>query len=711
MPSMADLPSTADLLVELRTEEIPAGYLDRALASFRDEVEKGLDEAHIAHGEAGWFGTPRRLTVYAREVAARQPDRRETAVGPAERAAFGPDGSPTRAAEGFARAHGVAVDDLEIRDTKKGRYVCVEKTIEGRDTIGLLPAILTDAVNRIPFPKRMRWAAKEFTFARPIRGVVALLGPRVIAWEVNGVAAGNVTRGHPFLAPDPIALEAADVEGYVAALHQAFVVVDPAARREAVLASLSAAAEVAGGTFRDDGLVAEVTNMVEYPGVLAASFEERFLALPSVVIEAVLRNHQRYFSITRPDGSMTGRFLSVVDRPDEMFDRIRDGNERVIRARLVDGEFFLTEDSKIPLAERADALDQVIFLKGLGTIGDRVRRIAPFARKLAMAVYGAETARRAERAAQLAKCDLVTSMVGEFPELQGHMGEVYARALDNEEPEVATAIREHYQPKGPEDDVPATKTGTAVALSDRIDLLAGCFLTGLEPTGSRDPYGLRRAALGVIRILDSSRLSLDLTKWIEKAVEGYRGVVPEADTPEGPLASLLRYLRERVQAHFVERGMRHELVAAAVATAWGDIVNLEARLAALHRLEKDDRFGALVEVVERTHNISRGLDQELRLRTDLLTEPLERELLDRYREVEVPIREAFAGGDYEGGSWRYLDAFGELMTRYFDQVFVMADDRRVKLNRWTMLRAVHRLYRDHVADLSRVPQAVAEESS
>jgi len=700
----------ADLLVELRTEEIPAGYLDRALASFRDEVSRGLDEAHLAHGEVGWLGTPRRMTVYARDVAERQPDRRETAVGPAERAAFGADGAPTKAAEGFARAHGVTVADLEIRDTKKGRYVCVQKAIAGQDAIGLLPGILTAAVNRIPFPKRMRWAAKDFTFARPIRGVVALLGPRVIAWEVNGVPAGNTTHGHPFLDPDPIVLADAKVESYVAALHQGLVVVDPAARREAVLASLSAAAEMADGHFRDDGLVAEVTNMVEYPGVVSAAFEERFLALPSVVIEAVLRSHQRYFSITREDGTMTNRFLSVVDRPDAMFDRIRDGNERVIRARLVDGEFFLAEDAKIPLAERAEALDQVIFLKGLGSVGDRVRRLAPLARKLAMAVYGAETAARAERAARLAKCDLVTAMVGEFPELQGYIGEVYARTLDREEPEVAAAIREHYQPRGPEDDVPATKAGRIVALADRIDLLTGCFLTGHEPTGSRDPYGLRRAALGVIRTLESGRLTLDLTKWIRKAVEGFRGVVPEADTPEGPVLSLLRYLRERVQAHFIERGMRHELVKAAVATSWGDIVNLGTRLEALHRLEKDDRFPALVEVVERTHNISRGLDQELKLRTDLLAEPVERELLDRYQQVEAPLREAFAAGDYEGGSWRYLEAFGELMNRYFDQVFVMTDDRKVKLNRWTMLRAVHRLYRDHVADLSRVPQAVAEES-
>jgi len=699
----------ADLLVELLTEEIPAGYLDRALEAFGEGLRRGLLDTHIEHGSIETLGTPRRMTVFTSEIPDRQPDRREIAQGPAEKAAFGPDGRPTRAAEGFARSRGVAVEALEVRETEKGRYVCVENVVEGKPTHELLPDILTAVVTGIPFPKRMRWAARDFTFARPIRGILALLGAEVLDWDLNGVRAGNSTRGHPFLAPEPISIRNADIDEYRTALQQAYVVVDSRSRREAVETSLSAAAEEAGGTYRDDGLVAEVTHMVEYPGVLNASFEARFLKLPAEVIEAVLRNHQRYFSITRPDGDLSATFLSVVDRPPEMFEKIRDGNERVVRARLTDAEFFLAEDSKKRLIERLEDLDQVIFLKDLGTIGDRVKRLKPLARGLGMVLFGSETAERAERAAELAKCDLTSSMVGEFPELQGVMGDVYARTLDGEAIEVAAGIREHYLPQGPEDDLPATPTGTAVALADRLDLLCGCFLKGLEPTGSRDPYGLRRAALGIIRILTTHGQSLDLVKWIEKAMSGYLGLIPEADTPAGPLASLGRYLRERVQAHFIDQGMNRELVGAAVATAWGDIVHLEARLQALHVLQKDDRFLDLVEVVERTHNISRGLEKERPLRPDLFSESIEQEVFDKYQSLEQPIKKAFAAGDFEGGSWRYLDGLGGLMKRYFEEVFVNVEDRRVKLNRWVMLDAVHRLYRDHVADLSRVPRTAAEE--
>ena len=696
------------MLVELRTEEIPAGYLDRALAAFRDEVHKGMSDARIDHGEVGFLGTPRRMTVFARDVVDRQPDRRETVQGPAEKAAFDPDGKPTRAVEGFARSQGVSVEALQVRETRKGRYICLDKVVEGKAVAELLPDILTAAVSRISFPKRMRWAARDFTFARPIRGILALLGDRVLDWELSGVRAGNVTRGHPFLAPESIPLVCADVEAYISALHQAYVVVDPTTRREAVEASLHAAAEQAGGTYRDEGLVAEVTHMVEYPGVLEARFDARFLELPAVVIEAVLRTHQRYFSVLRPEGGLAETFLSVVDRPAEKFEKIRDGNERVVRARLVDAEFFLAEDSRTRLVDRLESLDQVIFLKGLGTLGDRVKRLRPLARSLGMALHGAETAERAERAANLAKCDLTTNMVGEFPELQGAMGEVYARTLDGEEPEVAAAIREHYQPQGPEDDLPATPTGNVVALADRLDLLTGCFLKGLEPSGSRDPYGLRRAARGLLRILLAGEQSLDLKKWIEKAASGYSGLLAEADTPRGPLASLGRYLRERIQAHFIDQGMHHDLVGAAVATDWGDVKNLEARLEALQAMQEDDRFPALVELVERTHNISKNLDKERPLRPDLFTEAVEQEVFDTYQALERPLCRAFSSGEYTEGSWRYLEGLGGLMQRYFEEVFVNVEDPRVKHNRWTLLRAIHCLYRDHVADLSRVPRPPAE---
>lgn len=694
----------ADLLVELRTEEIPAGYLDRALDAWRTSFAAALEAEHLTHGDVTVHGTPRRMALHVVDLATSQPDRVETAVGPAERAAFGADGKPTKAAEGFARSNGVAVDALEVRDTKKGRYVCVEKRVGGSQTVDLLPRLLTDTVSKMPFPKRMRWVGKSFTFARPVRGVVALFGPTVLDWTLAGIAAGNRTAGHPFLAPESIDLDDANLEAYQSRLGNAYVIVDRAARREAVDASLAVAAESAGGTVRDDGLVQEVANMVEYPGVLTAQFEERFLELPPAVIEAVLRNHQRYFSVRLPDGTLTNRFLSVVDRPESSFERIADGNERVVRARLVDGEFFLAEDKKTPLADRRASLDQVVFLKGLGTIGQRVDRLKELARKLSVVIFGAETADRAERAASLCKSDLVTQMVFEFPELQGVIGETYARAIDGEEPEVAAAIREHYLPQGPEDDLPATPTGTAVALADRLDLLTGCFLRGFVPTGSRDPYGLRRATLGIIRMLGAGELRIDISKWMETAASGYDQLLSDVEDKPGAIARLEDYVGERVQAHFVDKGYPHELVQAAAATAWGDIVDLGHRLEALQSMRGDERFDALIELVERTKNISKRLETERTVRPEYFSEGIEGELFEAYATTEPTVREAFANGDFVGGSIRYLEGLGPLLHRYFDEVYVNDDDARVRANRLSMLRQIHRLYRDHVADLSLVPR-------
>ncbi len=695
---------TADLLFEIRTEEIPAGYLDRAVEALARDVQQRLAAAHVAHGDVVALATPRRLALFVAAVTVRQPDRTETAVGPAEKAAFTTDGEPTKAAQGFARGQGVDVGALEVRDTPKGRYVCVEKRVDGIESAALLPEVLRDAVAAVPFPKRMRWVGKALTFARPIRGVLALFGTETLDLEIAGVRATNETHGHRFLAPDAIGFDTADLDAYRSRLDRAFVVVDGAARRQAVKAGLDAAAEAAGGTYRDDGLVAEVTNMVEYPGVLTASFDERFLELPDAVIEAVLRNHQRYFSIAGADGALTNRFLSVVDRA-EGFDRIRDGNERVVRARLVDAEFFLAEDSKRTLADRREALDNVVFLKGLGTMGQRVERIAPLARKLAVVLWGQDTAALAERAAGLAKCDLTTQMVFEFPELQGVIGEHYARRIDGEPTDVAAAIREHYRPQGPDDDLPSTPTGLVVALADRIDLLTGCFLKGLEPTGSRDPFGLRRAALGVIRLVRSAEVSLDLRKWLEIAAQQYRDLVPEARAPEEPLDRLGAYLRERIVAHFIDRGDRHELVHAAAETGWSDVRDLERRLDALGALASDERFPQLVELVERTKNIAKALEREEAVRPSLFTEEIERQVHDAFVATEPLVRGAFESGDYEAGSWRYLDGLGGLLARYFDEVYVNVEDARVRTNRLSMLRAVHRLYRDHVADLSLVPRA------
>ncbi|MFH0810287.1 MAG: glycine--tRNA ligase subunit beta [Pseudomonadota bacterium] len=501
----------SELLFEIGCEEIPAGYILPALEALARQVESALGEARLSFGETRTFGTPRRLALAVAAVAERQSDQEVKRLGPPKGAAFDSEGRPTKAALGFAKGQGVAMEDLTIEATPKGEYVCARRHEKGRPAAEVLPEILLKLVPALPFPKSMRWGAGRLRFARPIHWLLATLGGQPLTFELDGIVSGGVTYGHRFVSPGPI--EPRGAEDYLARLEAAKVIAEPARRREMCRrAVLDAAREAGGAPISDDALLEQVTNLVEFPVAVCGRFDDEFLQIPREVVVTAMREHQRYFAVTDAGGALLPAFVSVVNTPASDMSLIRAGNERVLRARLADARFFYREDCKRPLHARLDTLRKVVFHSGLGTSFEKVKRLEELAGLLADRLYPGHK-QAARRAALLSKCDLVTEMVGEFPTLQGTMGGIYARGSGETE-EVAQAIAEHYLPKGAQEEVPKTEAGVVVSLADKLDNICGVFGLGLVPTGTADPYALRRQCLAVITLCWAKGLHLDLREAI-----------------------------------------------------------------------------------------------------------------------------------------------------------------------------------------------------
>lgn len=520
-------PPALSLLLEIGVEELPSSFVDSALVALPKIVADELAKARLSHGTVNAFGTPRRLAALVQDVAARQLDLDEELVGPPETAAF-KDGVPTKAAEAFAAKLGISVAALAVVEKsggarqKAGRYVVGRRVEKGRPAMDLLGGALTAACAAIPFSKSMRWGDLDVPFGRPVQWLVALFGEEVVGFAFAGVRSARTTRGHRFLAPEPF--EIARPETYVAELRNRHVFVDREQRVRTMIERLDAAARALGGT-RDpeEMLVDENASLVEEPNVVAGSFDRAYLKLPARVIRAAARGHQKYFCIQKSDDELLPHYLAVVNTANRP-DLIARGMDRVMRARLADARFFWDEDRKAPLETRLEKLSGVVFHHRLGTVRQKVERITRLADRIAGAI-GIDKSGRASvfRAAQLCKCDLVTLMVGEFPELQGHVGYAYA-AAGGESPAVASAIRDHYKPAGAHDDVPPDDIAAAVALADRFDTLAGCFAVGLAPTGAADPFALRRACIGVLRILtDRGYDSVAFSELAGQAYDGFEG--------------------------------------------------------------------------------------------------------------------------------------------------------------------------------------------
>lgn len=667
-----------DLLFEIGCEELPASFVEAALRALPSLVADELKALRLAHGAIRAVGTPRRLAVIVEALASDQPNLEEKVVGPPVSAAFR-DGAPTKAAEAFAKKIGVAIGDLTTEETPKGPYVAGLRRETGQPAASLLPAALARVALAIPFRKSMRWGSGTLAFGRPIRWLLALFGDEPIALTLEGITSGTVSYGHRFLHPGEVPITSPSA--YVEALRAAHVVVDPEERRRVMVERLEAAAEGAGGTLIEDAfLVGENLSLVEDPQVVVGGFDPEFLALPEEVILEVARGHQRYFGIRGPDGALMPRYLAVVNtakRPEI----IRTGNDRVMRARLADAAFFHREDLKHPLASRRPELAGIVFQNELGSVLDKVGRVEALVTALAKLIgldRGDED--RALAAAGLAKCDLVTWMVREFPELQGEVGRAYALEQGTE-PAVADAIRDHYLPKGAADEVAPTAAAAVVALADRLDTLVGCFAIGLSPTGGADPYALRRACIATLRTLEGRRFDVSLEQIFRAAYVGYSGVSLEL-SEDDLVAKLAHFFRDRLRG-LLASDLPVDAVEAALGVAADRPLDARARAEALRDLDAEVR-SRLGEVFKRATNIAKEAPDGAPERGD---EPAEIALYERFYGVKEALGQLAARGAY-AEAFAELAGLAPLLGRFFDEVLVMAEDDAVRTRRLRLMRDI-----------------------
>ena len=675
----------AEYLLEVRAEEIPARMLEPAVRRLATRVFEELMGRGLGPREVETGFTPRRLMLVLGGLPAAEPDREERVVGPPASVAFDAEGRPTKALDGFARKLGIDPGALERIATDKGEYVAAVQAIRGRSTAEVLAEVVPEALTGIPWPKTMRWGAGRGPWVRPVHGVVSLLDREVVPFELFGVAAGDRTTGHPVLSPGE--LPVTDAAGYREALAERGIEVDPRERSRRLAAEMARRAETAGGALVEDPeLLARLAAMCEIPGVMEGAFDERYLELPREVLITSLKDHQSAFTIER-DGRLLPRFLTVMDRPDDPAGRVRAGNEWVVEARLADARFFYGEDRKRPLAERAAELEHLAFHARLGSYAAKTERLAGLADWLAGELGWREERPDAERAARLLKLDLVTEMVKEFTSLQGVMGGIYARE-DGEPEAVWQAVYDQYRPAGTEDPLPRGRAGLAVALADRFDTLVGLFGLGQVPTGSRDPFGLRRAAQGAVRIALERELPLDLAALAREAARLYGDALPR--NADEILADLRPFLDDRVRHLLGLRGYAYdEIEAGLAAEGVQDLPDLEARVAALHRVRDEPAFLSVVLAAKRIANIvpespapgEPAAPDPARFETEAEAE-LHREAGALSGEVE----DAAARRDYEG-ALRRIAELAEVLERFFVEVLVMAEDEGVRANRLALLRA------------------------
>ncbi|MBI2412020.1 MAG: glycine--tRNA ligase subunit beta [Deltaproteobacteria bacterium] len=718
-----------DLIFEIGTEEIPAGFVPKALGSLEGFLKKALDSRKISYEAVVPVGTPRRLALMATGVAERQPDAKVEVRGPQVKAAFDEKGNPSGALIGFAKAQGVAIEDLKRVKTDKGEYLYATKEINGEDTEKILPGMLLDVVSRDFFAKAMRWGAYDISFARPIHWILAVFGGRTVDFSFGHIKAGSSTYGHRFLSNRTIPIEVDSVDSYIKRLRDAYVIVDPAERRSIIEKGLHhEAGKADGAILPDEGLVEEVTYLVEYPVVLRGSFSEEFLTLPRDVIVNAMREHQRYFSIVNRNGALLPYFLTVANTKAVDMDVVRKGNERVLRARLNDAKFYYEQDIKKRLVERVAALKGVVFQAKLGTSYEKVERFTSLALVIGARLGFSRAVEPGEkpadfatdalnpasldrqnadpglyakcvlgRAALLAKADLTSGMVGEFPKLQGVMGSIYAKR-GGEVDEVATAIYEHYLPSASGGALPASVPGAIVSIADKLDTITGCFGVGLIPTGAQDPYALRRQALGIIAIILDKSFRVQLDSLVDASLDnlGKKLLKGREETRE----AVLEFFKERLKNQLLSQDLPFDSIDAVLSAPWFDMVDAVKRVRSLEGFKKNPACASLVVASKRVLNILKGVSITDKVDESLFSFPEEAGLYKTENEIAPRIEEYWKKGDYEAVFSTLASIKGDI-DAFFDKVMVMAEDERVRKNRLSLLSKLRDLYW-RIADLSRL---------
>lgn len=684
---------SADLLIEIGVEELPPKAMHPLAEAFANGLADQLGQAGLAHGEVRCLASPRRLAVIILDAAGSSAAESVEKFGPTVEIAYDAQGNPTKAGEGFARSVGTTIDALEIEDSDKGRRLVYRGTAAGRALSELLQPAVDAALRALPIPKRMRWGDSEATFVRPVHWVVALHGSEILPLVVFGESADRYSRGHRFHHPDTLEIAGADT--YIDQLRNpGQVIVDIAERRERVLEGVVAAARSLGGhALIDDELVAEVTALVEWPVGIAGRFDARFLELPREVLVATLEGHQRYFPVENDEGALVAGFVTVANIESRDPAQVVAGNERVIRPRLADALFFWEQDRRHGLAARIPELERVSFQQALGTIADKSQRFGRLAVELAPSV-GAGTADVA-RAAELAKTDLLTQMVDEFPELQGVMGGYYA-ALEGESEAVARALPEQYAPLGAGAPIAATPVGRCIALADRLDTLAGIFAIDKRPSGDKDPFGLRRAALGVLRTLIEGGIAVDLRHLLDTAL-----AMQPVDAPEGTNKALWMFHMERLRGYYVEQGVPAAHFESIASLDIRDMQDFDRRVRAVGEFARLATAPVVCGAHKRIRNILKrnaGADVAEMADRSIMVDPAETALHASLTERSDMLERAAREGDY-AAALSALAPLAEPLDTFFSEVMVMSEDPALQRNRLALLAQIDRLCR-HVADIS-----------
>ncbi|WP_300669678.1 glycine--tRNA ligase subunit beta [Desulfoluna sp.] len=687
------------LLFEIGTEEIPAGYIRPALDFLARTVAARLKENRIDAGDITTYGTPRRLTVMVKNVALSQKAETTEVTGPPESVGYDADGTPKMPAIKFAEKVGIEVAQIEIKETKKGRYLCASVAEEVKASAEVLSDILPELIHKLPFPKAMRWADLSVTFARPVQNIVALLGEAVIPFAFGKVESGKASFGHRFMNPGPVVIE--DPDTYLETLEKVSVIADFAARRVMVKSQVTEAAKEAGGfLLPDEELFDTVTNLIEYPVVVAGTFDEAFLAVPDEVLITSMREHQKYFAVVDEAGKLKNAFLVVNNTRVKDLSLVRRGHEKVLRARLADAKFFFDQDLKESPDTWVERLKGVLFQAKLGTVHDKAGRIKGLAEALAEAAgVSSDAVKNTTRAAELCKADLVSHMVVEFTKLQGVMGRVYAERA-GEEASVAAAIQEHYKPLYSGAELPQTSEGALLALADKLDTLCGCFAAGLIPTGGADPYALRRQAIGIAQIMVQRGYSFPLRPILEKGVIAYAERI-DVNVDE-TVSAITDFIRGRIDHLLFEEGYAKDVVASVTTVGINVVPDIWMRVKALSELKENADFEAVAAAFKRVVNIIKKAELSDGLSVDaaLFEHESEKELVSAFTATRIEVEAALKNGGYS----KALSAVAGLrpfVDRFFEDVMVMAEDQKVRANRLAILSGIAGLFND-IADFSKL---------
>ena len=684
-----------DLLIEIGTEELPPKALSRLAQAFSAGIQQDLVKSELGFTSIHSFATPRRIAVLIRELQTCQADKDVERRGPALQAAFDEQGNPSKAALGFAGSCGVDISALDKLQTDKGSWLVYRARVAGEATSKLIPAMVTDALNKLPIPKRMRWADLDAQFVRPVHWVVMLFGDEIIADEILSVQSGRETRGHRFMHNQAIFLPA-PAEYEVLLESQGKVIADFSRRRETIRGQVQQAAHQLGGVaIINDDLLDEVTSMVEWPVAVIGNFEQRFLNVPQEALISTMSANQKYFHVVDKQGRLLPHFITISNIESQDPDKVRAGNERVIRPRFADAEFFWNQDRKQSLASRLELLKTVVFQKQLGTLYDKAQRVARLAEKIAEHIDADKL--QALRAAELCKCDLMTSMVGEFPELQGVMGRYYAQH-DGEPDEVASAIDEHYMPRHAGDQLPQTRTGQVVAIADRLDTLLGIIAIGQLPTGDKDPYALRRAALGVLRNMIENDLALDLQALLEFAAGNFEKEVKAKQA----IDTTVDFILERLRTYYTSQDIKLDVFESVFSQRPTQPNDFHARLLAVNDFRQLAEAESLAAANKRISNILKKTDEKIPAQVDekLLKDAAEQALAAQLNSLSEQVEPLVAARNYTA-ILHQLAALRSNVDQYFDSVMVMVEDKPLRLNRLALLARLRNLFLQ-VADISQL---------